>query len=171
MGIFQRTEQTTGRDYGGAQTTTERVVTTPIGWAALALVALAALVILVIVLGFGWNAYNRYQQRANRNQARQQALYDAHNQSTINSIKISQTQQLVKVAEQQARIRYETAVGIRRAQDEISSTLTPLYVQFEMTDALKQIAQSGKNNTVVYIPTGDSGIPLVSTNDPTQVGK
>ena len=33
--------------------------------------------------------------------------------------------------------------------------------QFEMTEALKQIAMSGSNNSTVFIPAGPSGIPLV----------
>ncbi len=32
-----------------------------------------------------------------------------------------------------------------------------------MVDALKQIAKSGKNSSVVYLPSGANGIPLVST--------
>ena len=56
-----------------------------------------------------------------------------------------------------------------RSADEIAKTLTPLYVQFEMTDALKQIAKSGKNNSVVYLPSGANGIPLVATVNPNQV--
>lgn len=144
---------------------------TPLRWLGLVLGGICALVLMAIVLGFGWNAYGRYQQRANRSQNRQQALYDARNVSTINSIKISQTKQLVEVAKQTAQIRFENAVGVRKAQDEISSTLTPLYVQFEMTAALQAIAKSGRNSTVIYIPTGDSGVPLVSTTNPTQVGK
>jgi|SRR3954452_22270905 hypothetical protein len=139
-----------------------------------ALLVFLTLVLLTLALGgcaAGVKAYSRYQDRADRNQARQQALYDARNQTQINEIRISQQAQLVKVAQQQAQIRFENAVGVRKAQDEISSTLTPLYVQFEMVDALKTVAASGRNNTVVYIPTGDNGVPLISTVDPTKVGK
>lgn len=93
---------------------------------------------------------------------RHQVLADARNQTQVNNIKIAQTRQLVQVAQQQAAIRYANAVGVREAQDEIAKTLTPLYVQFEMVNALQAIAESGKNNTVVYIPSGANGIPLVS---------
>lgn len=52
---------------------------------------------------------------------------------------------------------------------EIAKKLTPLFVQFEMIEALKAIAESGHNNTVVYIPTGANGVPLVSLSDKPQV--
>jgi hypothetical protein len=42
-------------------------------------------------------------------------------------------------------------------------------VQFEMVQALQAIAASGSNNSVVYIPAGANGIPLVSTANPTRV--
>ncbi|MGI5400606.1 hypothetical protein ACQEVG_14330 [Streptomyces sp. CA-135486] len=31
-----------------------------------------------------------------------------------------------------------------------------------MTEALKDIAKSGKNNTVIYIPVGPDGLPVVA---------
>lgn len=139
-----------------------------IAWGVLAF--LVVIVVVFFAVLFGGKAFQRYQSRADRDQNRHQAVYDAQNQTTINGIRISQQEQLVKVAQQQAEIRYQNAVGVRKAQDEISSTLTPLYVQFEMIDALKAVATSGQNNTVVYIPTGDSGIPIISTTDPTKVG-
>ena len=144
----------------------------PILASALAVCAITVMVIaMLFAVGFGIKAYSRYQSRQDRAQNRQQALYDANNQTQINQIRISQQAQLVKVAQQQAEIRFQNAVGVRKAQDEISSTLTPLYVQFEMIDALRQIAESGKNNTVVFIPSGANGVPLVSTMDPTKVGQ
>jgi hypothetical protein len=137
-------------------------VVSPLGWIILSLGALVGIFLLFIVLGFGWNAYSRYQERQNRNQARQQALYDAHNKTTLNSIRISQQQQLVKVAKQQADIRYQDAVGVRRAQDEIQSTLSPLYVQFEYIRAMEDIAKTGRNSSVIFIPTGPDGRPVVT---------
>lgn len=136
-----------------------------------AFIGLIVLTILFVALGSGFSAYSRYQDRANRNQTRQQRIYDEQNAIQVNKIRIAQQDQLVKVAQQKAQIRYENAVGVRKAQDEISHTLTPLYVQFEMVQALQAIAQSGKNNTVVYIPSGANGIPLVSTTDPLKVGQ
>jgi hypothetical protein len=121
------------------------------GTIATVIVGLFLLIGLILGMSFGCKAYNRYQARA-----------DANNRVKISAIEIRNQSQRVKVATQQADIRYRTAIGIKRAQDEISKTLTPLYVQFEMVDALKTIAASGKNNSVVYIPGGANGIPLVS---------
>ena len=125
---------------------------------------------LVVVLGLGallgvWigvKSVHRHQRMADANNDVVIARVVADNQIRLNQIRIASQAQQVKVAQQEAQIRYEQAKGVREAQDEIAKTLTPLYVQFEMVDALKQIAQSGKNNTVVYIPAGANGIPLVS---------
>ena len=106
----------------------------------------------------GWKSFHRYQTRA-----------DAQNAVKVTAIQIRNQEQRVKVAQQQAQIRFETSKGVREAQDEIAKTLTPLYVQFEMVEALKQIARSGKNSSVVYLPSGANGIPLVSTTDPLAV--
>lgn len=119
---------------------------------------------IVLIVGasiggaFGCAAYNRYQKRA-----------DANNRVKVSNIQIRNQEQRVRIARQQARIRFERSKGIREAQDEIARTLTPLYVQFEMVEALKAIAASGKNNSVVYIPAGANGVPLVATSNPNQV--
>lgn len=98
-------------------------------------------------------AYGRYQSRAN-----------AHNQVRVTAIQIQNQEQRVKIAKQHAQIRFQNAIGIREAQDEIAKTLTPLYVAFEMTQALQQIATSGQNNSVIYLPTSPTnGLPLVPT--------
>jgi len=125
-------------------------------------VAAAVLLVVFSIIGslmFIFPAYGRYQKRAN-----------ARNEITVNHIRIQQQEQRVKIAKQNANIRYQNAVGIKRAQDEIQKTLTPIYVQFEMVDALKQIAASGSNNSVVYIPSGANGIPLIQGAGP-QVGQ
>lgn len=124
--------------------------------------AVLAVVLLGLGLFVGLPSFTRWNERNEKDQARTQALADANNQVQVTAIQIQNQAQQIQVTEQQAQIRYQTAVGIRKAQDEISSTLTPLYVQFEMVDALKEIAKSGQNNTVVYIPSGANGIPLVS---------
>ena len=90
---------------------------------------------------------------------------------SISSIEIQNQAQRIQVAKQKAEIRLQDAIGVREAQDEIAKTLTPLYVQFEMVDALKAIAASGSNNSVVYIPAGANGIPLVSDVSQGPVGK
>ncbi len=102
---------------------------------------------------------------------RYQSLADARNRVKVSSIEIRNQEQRIQVARQKAEIRHEEAKGVREAQDEIAKTLTPLYVQFEMVEALKAIATSGQNNTVVYIPSGANGIPLVSTVKDGQVGQ
>lgn len=100
-------------------------------------------------------AYNRYQARAN-----------AHNQVKVTAIQIQNQEQRVKIAKQHAQIRYQNSIGIREAQDEIAKTLTPLYVAFEMTQALQAIATSGQNNSVIYLPTNPStGLPVVPVNN------
>jgi len=130
-------------------------------------------VVLCIALIFGLiagiAAFSRYQERQSKNQDRQQAQLDARNKVRVSNIEIQNQAQRVKVTEQQAEIRLKKAVGIREAQDEIAKTLTPLYVQFEMTQVLSQIAASGRNNSVVYLPSGANGIPLVATANPKQV--
>lgn len=132
---------------------------------------LGAFFALIVLAFVALPSYGRYQSRQDRSQNRRQALYDANNEVTINSIRIRTFQQKAKIAKQQADIRYITSVGVRRAQDEIAKTLTPLYVQFEMIDALRQIATSGRNSTVVYIPTGANGLPITGVTGSVTPGK
>lgn len=102
---------------------------------------------------------------------RSQDRADATNRVKISTIEIQNQTQRVLIAKQQAEIRLQDAIGVRGAQDEIAKTLTPLYVQYEMTQVLLKVAESGHNNSVVYLPSGANGIPLVSTLDPTKVGQ
>lgn len=139
-----------------------RIVTTVLG-------ALVALMVLIMGVTAGFGAYHRWSAVQSANNEAHVARIHAANQTQVNELLISANQQQVKIHEQQAQIRLADAVGIREAQDKISQTLTPLYVQFEMVDALKQMAVSGKNNTVVYIPTGANGIPLIANANPNQV--
>ena len=130
-------------------------------YSKLALLSIVAVLVLVVG-GFGLVAvgksFGRYQARA-----------DANNTVKVSNIEIRNQEQRIQIAKQKAEIRRQDAIGIREAQDQIAKTLTPLYVQFEMTEALKAIATSGSNNSVVYLPVGANGIPLVSTTDPTRV--
>ena len=123
-------------------------------------IVVSMMVIAVVLFGFfaAVKSFNRYQARA-----------DAENQVKVSAIQIKNQAQRVQIAKQHAQIRFQNSVGIREAQDEIAKTLTPLYVQFEMVEALKAIATSGSNNSVVYIPSGANGIPLVSTTNPNEV--
>lgn len=123
------------------------------------IVSLALVIALFVGLYVGWKGLHRYQVRA-----------DAKNSVKVSEIEIRNQEQRVEIAKQKAEIRLQDAIGVREAQDEIAKTLTPLYVQFEMVEALKEIARSGDNSSVVFLPSGASGIPLVSTLDPTKVG-
>jgi len=136
---------------------------------AYAFSVVVGLVVLIMSLMAGFGAYHRWSAVQSANNEAHVARIHAANQTQVNELLISANQQQVKIHEQQAQIRLADAVGIREAQDKISQTLTPLYVQFEMVDALKQMAASGKNNTVVYIPTGANGIPLIANANPNQV--
>lgn len=124
-------------------------------------VGIATLIIggLVLVLGlvFGIGYTNRVYQR-------HQSLADARNRVKVTEIQIQNTQQLVQVEQQKAAVRVAEAQGIADAQAIINQSLTPLYLQHEAIQA--QIAMAnGSNHTVVYIPIGDQGIPLVGTTD------
>ena len=118
-----------------------------------ALAVVAALAVLLGILSGIWvgaKTISRAQKRA-----------DANNNVKISAIEIKNQEQRVQIAKQKAEIRLQDAIGVKSAQDEIAKTLTPLYVQFEMVEALKAIAASGSNNSVVFIPAGANGIPLV----------
>lgn len=121
---------------------------------------LLAILLLVMFTSVGFRMVGRSQARA-----------DAHNQVSISAIEIQNQAQRILVAKQKAEIRKQEAIGIREAQTEIAKTLTPLYVQFEMVEALKSIATSGSNNSVVYIPAGANGIPLIADANPNKVGQ
>lgn len=139
-------------------------------WAGLVMMVL----LFLMATSFGGCAavkgFSRYQERADRTQARTQARYDASNQVKISEIEIANQAQRVEIAKQKAEIRLQDAIGVREAQDEIAKTLTPLYVQFEMVEALKQIAQSGSNSSVIFIPSGAAGIPLIADATDGRVG-
>jgi len=49
----------------------------------------------------------------------------------------------------------------QRAQDEISKTLTDRYLQYLAIQAQKSVGTSGRNNTLIYLPSGTNGVPLV----------
>lgn len=119
------------------------------------IVGIFAFLLVVFGLWAGIKSFNRYQTRA-----------DAANSVRVTETQIKNYEQRKHIEEQKAKIRYVQATGVRAAQDEIAKTLTPLYVQFEMVEALKAIAASGSNNSVVYIPAGANGIPLIQGAGP-----
>jgi hypothetical protein len=123
-------------------------------------------VVLVVLVCFGaligvfslYKAWHRAQKRA-----------DAHNQVRVTAINIQKADQEAKIVHAQnkrvqalAEQRVIEAEGIRKAQDLISKTLTPLYVSHEAIKAQLEMARSGRNNTSIYIPSGDNGVPLVN---------
>lgn len=121
---------------------------------------IGAAIVFIVALMFLIPGYGRYQKRAN-----------ANNNVKVSNIEIRNQAQRVLIAKQQAQIRYQNAVGIRESQDEIAKTLTPLYVAFEMTQALQAIATSGQNNSVIYLPTNPAtGLPVVPTSNLPQKG-
>jgi hypothetical protein len=122
---------------------------------AYGLAVVGGLIALCFALVFVVGGVSRYQARA-----------DASNRVKVSAIEIRNQAQRVLIARQKADIRQADAVGIREAQDEIAKTLTPLYVAFEMTQAMQAIATSGNNNTVIYLPTDPkTGLPVVPTSN------
>jgi hypothetical protein len=132
---------------------------------------LASIVTLVVIVGVGVGisagvkAYGRAEQRA-----------DARNRVALTHIGIARAQEQADITRAQiaatvanADKRYAEAVGIRRAQNEISRTLTGNYLQHEAIQAQKAIATSGRNNTLIYVPSGPNGVPL--TQDPQNVNR
>jgi len=118
--------------------------------------AFVVLLLLVIATLSGFKSWHRYQLRA-----------DAENKVKVTAIQIRNQEQRVKIAQQKAQIRFVESTGIRRAQDEIAKTLTPLYVQFELVEALK----TGKHSTI-YIPTDPAtGLPVVTTRNAVPEGE
>jgi hypothetical protein len=120
-------------------------------------IGLAGLTGTGIALSAASQAYSRAEARAN-----------AENQVALTRIGIRRANQQTLVTRAQigatqadAQERYQEAVGIRRAQDVISSTLTSQYLQYEAIQAQRAVATSGRNNTLVYLPSGTSGVPLV----------
>lgn len=126
-------------------------------------IALVAGLAMGVIWGF--KAFNRSQRVADANNAVTTSRIKANNQVKLNEIQIGAQEQRVKIAQQQAAVRLENAKGVRNAQDEIAKTITPLYVQMEMVNALESIAKSGKNSTVIYLPVGPDGLPVVNTTD------
>ena len=114
-------------------------------------VSVGAFAVLVLGLMFFLPAYSRYQR-----------LQNEHNQTQVNDIQIAQTQQLVKVEQQKAQIRIVQAGGIATSQHIIAGSLTQAYLQYEAIQA-QQSEVNSQNHTIIYIPSGSNGVPLVTT--------
>lgn len=160
-----------GRD-GGAPPTPEAgarggtsVARRLVSWGSAAALTLVLLVGLGVGLSAALKAYGRAEKRA-----------DAKNGVTLTHIAINRARQQALITRAQieatqadAEKRFQEAIGIRRAQNEISSTLTANYLQHEAIQAQKAIATSGRNNTLIYVPAGENGVPLVQ--DPQNVNR
>jgi hypothetical protein len=134
-------------------------------WGGAAVLGLALFVGVGIAVSATVKAYGRSEQRA-----------DAENRVRLTEIAIRRTKQQALITRAQieatradAEKRLAQAVGIRRAQNEISRTLTGHYLQYEAIEAQKAFATSGRSNTLIYIPSGSNGVPLVQ--DPQNVNR
>lgn len=131
-----------------------------VGRCVVAVVVVCVVIGLILGLVTGLKAYGRSQARA-----------DAHNKVSITHIEIQKADEeaqinhaQIKAQEAEAEKRIVEARGIATSQDIIQKTLTPEYIQFEAIKAQERIATSGANNTVIYVPSGTNGTPLITAN-------
>jgi hypothetical protein len=133
-------------------------------WSLAALLGITVITAAGVGLSAGVKAYSRAQLRADaenrvrltridRNRARAQTL-------------VARAQ--IATTEAQAQARYQDAIGTRRAQDVISRTLTSRYLQYQAIQAQQAVATSGRNNTLIYVPSGGN-VPLAQ--DPQNVNR
>lgn len=124
-------------------------------WKRAWLVLLALVLLVALLLGgvAGCKEFNRYQKRAT-----------ATNNVKVAKIQATQVRAEIEATKARADKRYEEARGIRKAQDEVSKTLTGEYLQYLAIQAQKEAASAG--NAQIYIPSGNQGIPLVRNVDP-----
>jgi len=121
------------------------------------------LIIALLIAGtFGMltigKAFGRSQARAdakNKVQIAHIYIQKAHEEALINYAEVEAT----KAA---AKKRIAEAEGLAIAQHDIDGTLTPLYIQHEAIQAQEAIATSGQNNTVIYVPAGTNGTPIIT---------
>jgi PBP1b-binding outer membrane lipoprotein LpoB len=125
---------------------------------------LALFVAVALLFGgcAGSKSFSRYQKRQ-----------DAKNTTLVTKQKIRTAQQQAEIVHAQnaavrakAEQRVIEAEGIRKAQDLISKTLTPLYVQHEAIKSQENDRQGDRT----YIPVGPQGVPLVANVDGSAVG-
>jgi hypothetical protein len=136
-----------------------------VAWSLGGLLGLSFLTGSLVGLSAGVQAYSRAEQRAN-----------AENLVQLTHIQIRRAEQQSSVAragiaaaKADAAKQYEEALGVRRAQDVVTRGLTPHYLQYEAIQAQKAVATSGRNNTIIYLPSGSGGVPLVQ--DPQSVNR
>ena len=125
-------------------------------WKEALVVGLIILVGIALLVGViaGYKSFSRYQKRA-----------DANNNVKVTNINIRKAEQQARIVHAQnaavrakAEQRVIEAEGIRKAQDLISKTLTPLYVQHEAIKAQMDDHQGDRT----YIPVGPQGVPIVA---------
>jgi hypothetical protein len=122
-------------------------------------VVLGALVLTGTYVGLSaaMQVYRRAEQRAN-----------AENGVRLAHIAIRRAEQQGLVAradlakaKADAQEQYQKAIGVRLTQETIGRGLTRQFLQYEAIQAQKAVATSGRNNTLVYLPSGSGGVPLV----------
>ena len=118
-------------------------------WASAIIGALLLVVILLFGIGFANRAYNRYQR-----------VQDIKNQEKVVEREIRVQRQQVEVEKEKANIRIAEAEGIAESQRIIDASLTTNYLTYLAIQAQMSLANSD-NDTVIYIPVGENGIPLV----------
>ena len=74
----------------------------------------------------------------------------------------------IQITVKEAEKREKEADGVARAMAMIKSQLTPEYLQYEAIKAQTSMVSS-PNHTVMYIPVGPMGVPLVGTIDMSKV--
>jgi hypothetical protein len=140
-------------------------VTKIVAWSVGILIGVVVTVGAGIGLSAAVQAYHRAEQRAN-----------AENRVQLTRIDIRTAEQQalvaragVATAKANAESQYQEAIGVRRAQAVIARGLTPQYLQYEAIQAQKAVATSGRNNTLIYLPSGNGGVPLVQ--DPQTINR
>lgn len=128
-----------------------------IGITATIFVGILIIVFLSVGAAFGCASYNRYQKRA-----------DANNNVKVTAIARRNAVQRVDVAKIENELKHQQAIGQRKANVEIASRLTPLFVQYEALQAMIEASQNGAA-TIIYYPVGANGVPLVSVSGSPQV--
>jgi hypothetical protein len=142
-----------------------RTVTKIVAWGAGILMGVVVTVGAGIGLSAAAQAYHRAEQRAN-----------AENLVQLTRIEIRRAEQQalvaragVATAKANAESQHQEAIGVRRAQEVITKGLTPSYLQYEAIQAQKAVATSGRNNTLIYLPSGNGGVPLAQ--DPQTINR
>jgi len=120
-------------------------------WARIVGIFIGILIAIALIIGLisGVKEFNRYQKRA-----------DAHNNARVARIDLIRYDALVEQETRKAEVRIEEARGIAESQLIIDSSLTPNYLTYLAIQAQFEMAGSA-NTTVLYIPAGENGVPLV----------